>query len=45
VVLRDGDVIGDDHFQMLVIVEMAAGMFKWLLEDFTKRVKENFPDE
>jgi hypothetical protein len=44
-VLRDGDVIGDDHFQMLTTVEMGARMFIWLLEDFTKRVKENFPDE
>jgi hypothetical protein len=38
-------VIGEDHFQMLVTVEMAAGIFTWLLQDFTKRVKENFPDE
>jgi hypothetical protein len=30
---------------MLATVEMAAGMFIWLLEDFTKRVAENFPDE
>jgi hypothetical protein len=43
--LRDNDVIGEDHFQMLVTIEMAAGMFIWLLEDFTMRVAENFPDE
>jgi hypothetical protein len=42
--LRDNDVIGEDLF-MLATVEMAAGMFIWLLEDFTKRVAENFPDE
>jgi hypothetical protein len=44
-VLRDDDVIGEDHFQMLATVKVAAGMFIWLLEDFTKRVAENFPDE
>jgi hypothetical protein len=44
-VLRDDDLIGEDHFQMLVNVEMAAGMFIWLLKDFTKRVAENFADE
>jgi hypothetical protein len=44
-VLRDEDVIGEDHFQMLATVEMAAGIFIWLLEDFSKRVKENVPDE
>jgi hypothetical protein len=43
--LRDDDVIGDDHFQMLATVEMAAGMFIWLLEDFTQRIVENFPDD
>ena len=44
-VLRNEEVIGEDHFQMLVTVEMATGMFNWLLEDFTKRVNENFPNE
>jgi hypothetical protein len=44
-VLRNNDVIGEDHFQMLSTVEMAAGMFGWLLQDFTKRVNANFPDE
>jgi hypothetical protein len=44
-VLRDEDVVGEDHFQMLATVEMAAGMFIWLLEDFSKRVKGNFPDD
>jgi len=43
--LRADDVISEDHFQMLATVEMAAGVFTWLLEDFTKHVKENFPDE
>jgi hypothetical protein len=44
-VLRADDVIGEDHFQMLATVKMAAGIFNWLLEDLSKRVKENFPDE
>jgi hypothetical protein len=44
-VLRHDDVIGEDHFQTLATVEMVAGIFMWLLEDFTKRVAENFPDE
>lgn len=44
-VLRNDDVIGDDHFQMLITVEVVAGLFTWLLNDFTKRVAENFPDE
>jgi hypothetical protein len=43
--LRNNDVIVDDHFQMLATVDLAAGMFVWLLEDFTKRVAENFHDE
>jgi hypothetical protein len=43
--LRDSDVIGEDHFQMIATVEMSAGLFVFLLEDFTKRVGENFPDE
>ena len=44
-VLRKDDVIDGDHFQTLATVDMAAGMFVWLIEDFTKRVKENFHDE
>jgi hypothetical protein len=44
-ILRNDDVIGEDHFQMLVTVEISAGMFELLLQDFTKRVKKNFPDE
>jgi hypothetical protein len=43
--LRNDDVIGEDHFQMLATLDMASGMFNLLLQDFTKRVKENFPDE
>lgn len=44
-VLRKDDVIGEDHLQMVATLEMAAGIFTWLVQDFTKRVKENFPDE
>jgi hypothetical protein len=41
-VLRNNEVIGEDHFQMLAAVEMTAGIFVWLLEDFTKRIAEYF---
>jgi hypothetical protein len=44
-ILRADDAIGEDHFQTLTTVEMVAGAFTWLLKDFGKRVKENFPDE
>lgn len=43
--LRADDAIGEDHFQMLVTVDIGAAMFIWLLEDFCKRVNENVPDE
>jgi hypothetical protein len=44
-VLRNNEVIGEDLFQMLATVELGAGIFVWLLEDFTKRVAENIPIE
>jgi hypothetical protein len=44
-ILRKEEEITEDHFQTLATVGMSAGLFAWLLEDFTRRVKDAFPGE
>jgi hypothetical protein len=42
--LRKGDELREDHFQMLGCLDMSAKMFGWLLTDFAKRLENALPD-
>lgn len=43
-VLRKGDEITDDHYQMLVTLSMSSDFLQWLIARFDDHVSKYFPD-